>query len=241
MLALFLLETCLLSLLSPCFPPHALALISLSLINMQLSLLVIRYSELMALFLFLLARAAPVYLPTAISVALRPLFPFLQVQYLQVSLLKPAPFYKPFAGLGSTNKSATSLLLSDSRFVLLSVFPFTSNSMADLAGTVFFLLFYQATMGLQTLYLHPLQSLVISLFLSLVSTLLFLDWRRTVSSKFFVTQVPSIFNKELVLPCHTRCVLSRPHCNGHSLLLSSYLFRIGRIKNSSCGACGHSS
>ena len=30
-------------------------------------------------------------------------------------------------------------------------------------------------------------------------------------------------------------------CNGHSLLLSSYLFRIGRIENPSCSACGHSS
>ena len=30
-------------------------------------------------------------------------------------------------------------------------------------------------------------------------------------------------------------------CNGHSLLLSSYLSKIGRIKNPSCSACGHSS
>ena len=35
--------------------------------------------------------------------------------------------------------------------------------------------------------------------------------------------------------------LSRLRCNGHSLLLSSYLFRIGRIENPSCSACGHSS
>ena len=34
------------------------------------------------------------------------------------------------------------------------------------------------------------------------------DWRRTVSSKFFDTQVPSISNEELVLPRHARCVLS---------------------------------
>ena len=38
-----------------------------------------------------------------------------------------------------------------------------------------------------------------------------------------------------------RCVLSLPRCNGHSLLFSSYLSRIGRIENSSCSACGHSS
>ena len=43
--------------------------------------------------------------------ALRPLFPFQQAQYAQVFPLKPAPFCTFFAGLGSTNKSATSLLL----------------------------------------------------------------------------------------------------------------------------------
>ena len=65
-----------------------------------------------ALFLFLLARAAPAYLPTSLSVALRPLFPFRQAQYAQVFSLKPAPFCTLFAGLGSTNKSAISLLFS---------------------------------------------------------------------------------------------------------------------------------
>ena len=55
-------------------------------------------------------------------VALRPLFPFQQAQYAQVSLLKPAPFCTLFAGLGSTNKSVTSLLLlSDSRSVLATL------------------------------------------------------------------------------------------------------------------------
>ena len=67
------------------------------------------------------------------------------------------------------------------------------------------------------------------------------DWRRTVSSKYFDTQVPSISTEELVLPRHARCVLSRLRCNGHSLVLGSYLSRIGRIENSSCSACGHSS
>ena len=68
----------------------------------------------------------------------------------------------------------------------------------------------------------------------------FLDWRRTVSSKFFDKQVPSISTKELVLPRHARCVLSRLCCNGHSLLLGSYLSRIGKIENPSCSTCGHS-
>ena len=65
-----------------------------------------------ALFLFLLARAAPAFLSTAFSVALRPLFPFRQAQYAQVFLLKPAPFCTLFAGLGSTNGSSIFLLFS---------------------------------------------------------------------------------------------------------------------------------
>ena len=44
--------------------------------------LMIWYSGQTALFLFLLAKAAPAYLPTALSVALRPLFPFRQAQYV---------------------------------------------------------------------------------------------------------------------------------------------------------------
>ena len=70
---------------------------------------------------------------------------------------------------------------------------------------------------------------------------LFSHWRSTVSSKFFDIQVSSISIEELVLSRHARCVLSHLRCNGHSLLLSSYLFRFGRIENPSCSACGHSS
>ena len=62
------------------------------------------------------------YLPAALFVALRPLFPFQQAQYAQDFPLKPALFCKLFAGLGSTNKSAISLLLSDSRSVLARSF-----------------------------------------------------------------------------------------------------------------------
>ena len=76
--------------------------------------------------------------------------------------------------------------------------------------------------------------------ISRIHSCLFSDRRRTVSSKFFDTQVPSISTEELVIPRHARCVLSRLHCNGHSLLLDSYLSRIGRIENPSCSACGHS-
>ena len=44
-----------------------------------------------------------------------------------------------------------------------------------------------------------------------------------------------------MLPHHARCVLSRLRFNGHSLLLGSFLSRIGRIENPSCSACGHPS
>ena len=74
--------------------------------------LIIWYSGLAALFLFLLARAALAYLPTAVSVALKRLFPSQQAQYAQVFPLKPAPFCTLFTGLGGTNKSATFLFFS---------------------------------------------------------------------------------------------------------------------------------
>ena len=77
--------------------------------------------------------------------------------------------------------------------------------------------------------------------ISRIHSRLISDWRRTVSCKYFDTQVPSISTEELVLPRHARCVLSRLRCNEHSLLLGSYLSRIGRIENPSCSACGHSS
>ena len=77
--------------------------------------------------------------------------------------------------------------------------------------------------------------------ISRIHSRLISDWRHTVSSKFFDTQVPSISTEELVLPRHACCVLSRLCCNGHDLLLGSYLSRIGRIENPSCSACGHSS
>ena len=73
-----------------------------------------------ALFLFLLARAAPAFLPSAISVALRPLFPFRQAQFVPVFPLKPAPFCTFFAGLGSTIKSAISLLFFSCLTLVLS-------------------------------------------------------------------------------------------------------------------------
>ena len=77
--------------------------------------------------------------------------------------------------------------------------------------------------------------------ISHIHSYLFSHWRRTVSSKFFDTQVPTIATEELVLPRHARCVFFCLRCNGRSLLLSSYLSTIGRIENPSCSTCGHSS
>ena len=68
--------------------------------------------------------------------------------------------------------------------------------------------------------------------ISRIHSCLISDWRHTVSSKYFDTQVPSISTEELVLP--------RYRCNRYSLLLGFYLSRIGRIENPSCSACGHS-
>ena len=70
--------------------------------------------------LFLLAKAAPAYLSSALSVALRLLFPFQQAQYAQVFLLKPTPLSKLFAGSGSINKSATFLFSSYMTLILSS-------------------------------------------------------------------------------------------------------------------------
>ena len=154
----FLLGICLFSRWSPPFPLHALALIPLSLAKVRLSP-TLTLSSLMiwcfgqtALFLFLLARAAPAYLPTALSVALRPLFPFRQAQSrfsaeacTILHALRWSRQHQQVCHFFSL------LLLFDSCSVLSSIFPLISNSVADLAGTVFCLLFCQATMGPRTL------------------------------------------------------------------------------------------
>ena len=194
--------------------------------------------------------------------ALRPLFPFQLAQYVQVFSLKPAPFCTLFAGLGITNKPATFLLLlSDYRSVLATLSSPPSFLLPETLWQIWQISppvlsdhnespdtrFSRGTTRLTSWpgrerYSRLLQSLVVSLLLSLVIySCLFWDWRRTVSSKFFDTQVSSISTEELVLPRHARCVLSRLRCNGHSLLLSSSLSRIGRIENPSCSACVHSS
>ena len=118
MLALsFLLGICLRSRWSPPLPLHALALILLSFAKVRLSPTLTLYPLMIwcfrqtALVLFRLAKAAAAYLPTALFVALRPLFPFRLAQFAQFFSLKPAPFCTLFTGLRSTNKSAIFFLL----------------------------------------------------------------------------------------------------------------------------------
>ena len=196
-----LLGICLRSRCSPPFPLHALALIPLSLAKVRLSP-ILTLSHLMiwcfgltALFLFLLVKAAPAFLPTALSVVLRPLFPFWQAQYAQVSPLKLAPLRTLFAGLGSTNKSAISLLFSYFLTLVLFSPPYpllhlsSYPKLCGRSGRNCLLSpsvlsgyngspdthFSRGTTRPMSLpdgerYLHPPQSLVVSLLLPLVST-----------------------------------------------------------------------
>ena len=263
----FLLEIYLRSRWSPCSrsdPP--LSRQGAALAHLDSLPLMIWCSGQTALFHLLLARAAPAFLPSGLSVALRPLFPFRQAQYVQVFPLKPAQFCTLFAGLGSTIKSAASLLsyyltlvLSSPPCPLLHLSSYLkprgrSGRNCLLSPSV--LLDYNGSsrtlispgndaadeLARRGVLLAP--SAIPCSFSPLISRIhsrLISNWRRTVSSKFFDTQVPSISTEELVLPRHARCVLSRLRCNGLILLLGSYLSRIGRIENSSCSACEHSS
>ena len=115
------------------------------------------------------------------------------------------------------------LFLFDSRSVLSSIFPFTSNSVADLVG----LSLLSCSIRLQWVPGHsflpgnntanklarrgalPSPSAIFCSLspISRIHSCLISDWRRTASSKFFGTQVPSISTEELVLPRHARCVL----------------------------------
>jgi len=63
-------------------------------------------------------------------------------------------------------------------------------------------------------------------------------WRQNLSHNSLSCQIPSIFSEELAPPRLIHCELPQLCCHGHSLLMSSYLYRI-KQKNSSCSTCGH--
>ena len=186
---------------------------------------------------------------TAHFVALRPPLPFRQARFAQAFLLKPAPLCKLSAGLGSTNKSVTSLVISFSRLASLSSIRLS-----------FYLKLYEISLrncllsppvlsgssvspdtrfsrGTTRLVRWPggvryfccLQSLAVSLLLFLISTVVFY-WIG--GANFFFKQVPSVSTEEFVLPRHARCVLSHVFSNGHSLLFNTFLSRIGNIEHS---------
>ena len=91
-------------------------------------------------------------------------------------------------------------------------------------------------------YLRPLQSLVVSLLFSLVSTLLVSRTGGVLSHLNSLTRRFSRFPPRNLCSLVTLAVFSLVYAaTDTSLLLSSYLFRIGRIKNPSCSVCEHSS
>ena len=176
-------------------------------------------------------------------------------------MLKPASFCTLFAGLESISKPATSFLFSSYLTLVLSSPPsfLLPQTLWQIRQELYSL---SGSIRLQWVPRHsflPENNVADELArrgallapsatpcslsppIFRIHSCLFSAWWRTVSSKFFDMQVPSISTEKLVFPRHVHCVLSRLRCNGHSLLLSSYLFRIGRIENRSCSACGHSS
>ena len=79
-------------------------------------------------------------------------------------------------------------------------------------------------------YFCPLQSLVVSFLLSLISALVFSRTGSVLSHRNSSTHRFLQFPQRNLCSLITLAVPSRLCCNGHSLLLSSYVFRIGRIE-----------
>ena len=75
--------------------------------------------------------------------------------------------------------------------------------------------------------------------LCLIKSRFFKTWWDHLPSPLLACRFPKIDKSERLLPRSVRCELSRLRSNGHSLLLSSYLHRIGRSPSSSCPECGY--
>ena len=154
--------------------------------------------------------------------ALRPLLSFQQAQHAQVFLLKPAPFCSLFACLRSINKSASSLLLCDSCSVLATLSSPPSFLLPQSLWSIrlqwaYAYLFLPGNNAADELarrgaILVPSAiPCCLSPLISRVHSPLFSDWMRTVSSKFFDTQAPSI-------PTRNLCSLVTPTAFSLSLL-----------------------
>ena len=219
-----------------------------------------------ALFHFLLAKVTPAFLPTALSVALKPLFPFRQAQYVQVFPLKPALFCTLFAGLGSTIKSAIFLLFSYYLILVPSSTPcpflhlFSYLKLCGRSGRN--CLFSPSVLsgynvspdtyfsrGMTWLMswldgvrcLCPLQSLVVSLLLPLVSTLVFSRTGSILSHGSFLTHRFPRFLPRNSCFLDKLAVFSLVLAATDTAFFLILISRIGRIENPSCSACGHSS
>ena len=114
--------TCLCSLWSPPFFPHAPIPIPLFFAKVRFLTHFDSRSRQMALFQFLLAKAALASLSLSNFVALMPPFLFFAGLECFSFSAEAAPYWRLFAGPGSTNKSAIFLLFFGSHSVLATLF-----------------------------------------------------------------------------------------------------------------------
>ena len=162
---------------------------------------------------------------------------------------------------GSTNRSAISLLLfSDSHFVFASLSSSPSCLLPQSLWQIWHELSFLSSCAIRlqwvpghsflpsnveadelarrgTLLVFSAIPCSLSSFISRIHSGLFLNWRRTVSYKFFNTQIRSVSTEELVFSRHTRSAFFCLRCSGNSSLLSCYLTKIGRIENPTCSYC----